>query len=245
MTILLDKTFLLMADCLRCNFMKDLINKIIIKPWGYEYLVYENEDVALWLLHIAAGQQTSMHCHPTKTTGLVLLAGIAELSFLADKKLIQAPEKQMIRRGLFHSTKAISPEGILMFEIETPNDKDDLIRLSDKYGRVSSGYEGVNHEVKKNNQCIWIDELDLVTIREYSIDNVKFTVEKSSSIDSINYKGDDDILIFLKGGLGKNVGGRSQLATMPGDIGRAGVVKKVAGEMDFLEKNTLILTVQN
>ena len=59
---------------------------VIDKPWGYEYLVYENQHVALWLLHIAQGQQTSMHCHPTKTTGLVLVQGEAELSFLADKK---------------------------------------------------------------------------------------------------------------------------------------------------------------
>ena len=26
---------------------------IVEKPWGYEYLAYENEDVALWALHIS------------------------------------------------------------------------------------------------------------------------------------------------------------------------------------------------
>jgi hypothetical protein len=31
------------------------------------------------LLHIKCGEKTSMHCHPTKTTGLVLLQGYAEL----------------------------------------------------------------------------------------------------------------------------------------------------------------------
>ena len=41
----------------------------------------------------------------------------------------------MIRRGLFHSTKAISDEA-LIFEIETPKDKHDLVRLNDSYGRA-------------------------------------------------------------------------------------------------------------
>ena len=50
------------------------------KPWGYEYLAYENENVGLWFLYIAPGQSTSMHCHPKKTTGLVLLDGEAEIS---------------------------------------------------------------------------------------------------------------------------------------------------------------------
>ena len=47
------------------------------KPWGYEYLAYENQKVALWLLYIKPNHQTSMHCHPLKTTGLTLLDGEA------------------------------------------------------------------------------------------------------------------------------------------------------------------------
>ena len=49
-------------------------NKIVDKPWGYEYLIYENNLVALWLLHIKPNQKTSLHCHPKKTTGRVLLS---------------------------------------------------------------------------------------------------------------------------------------------------------------------------
>ena len=36
----------------------------------------------------------------------------------------------MIRRGLFHSTKALSKDA-LIFEIETPKDKHDLVRLNE------------------------------------------------------------------------------------------------------------------
>jgi quercetin dioxygenase-like cupin family protein len=216
---------------------------VIDKPWGYEYLVYENQHVALWLLHIAQGQQTSMHCHPTKTTGLVLVQGEAELSFLADKKNIKAPEKQVIRRGLFHSTKALSPDGIFMFEIETPNDKNDLVRLSDNYGRASSGYETAAHERLKSEDCVWIEEPTNGQSNSYSAHGRDFTVECTNDMKALSKKLESDILIFLRGGLGKHVDGRRHLATIPGDVGRASIVKQVAHEMEFLEEDTLILTI--
>ena len=226
--------------------MKEVYNHrqvIVNKPWGYEYLMYENDQVAMWLLHIANGQQTSMHCHPIKTTGLVLLKGEAELSFLADKKLICASEKQMIGRGLFHSTKAVSDGGIFMLEIETPNDKNDLVRLSDEYGRADSGYETSDHEMTKTNECVWLEDPELNELHEYNVNGAKLTVERSNDIELLNKKNDNDIIVFLRGGLGKHIDGRKHLATMPGDVGRVGIVKKVAREMDFLEEHTTILTI--
>jgi len=50
-------------------------NAIVKKPWGYEYLAFENEYVAIWILHIIRKRKTSMHCHPRKKTGLILQAG--------------------------------------------------------------------------------------------------------------------------------------------------------------------------
>ena len=44
-------------------------NIVVNKPWGYEYLAYENEYVGLWFLHIEKDQETSLHCHPKKDTG--------------------------------------------------------------------------------------------------------------------------------------------------------------------------------
>jgi mannose-6-phosphate isomerase-like protein (cupin superfamily) len=216
---------------------------VVNKPWGYEYLMYENAQVALWLLHIRQGQQTSMHCHPIKTTGLVVLEGEAELSFLTDKKIVKAPEKQMIRRGLFHSTRAVSDGGIFMLEIETPNDKSDLVRLSDKYGRASNGYETSEHEHERTPECVWINEPAGGQQHDFAIDQIPFHVSSHSSLDFLDDLNDDNIIIFLKGGIGKHVDGRKHLATVPGDVGRVKVVRQVAREMEFLEENTLILTV--
>jgi hypothetical protein len=52
----------------------DFSKVIVKKPWGYEYLVYEGEDVAAWCLHIKKEHATSMHCHADKETVLIGLS---------------------------------------------------------------------------------------------------------------------------------------------------------------------------
>ena len=47
----------------------------------------------------------------------------------------------MIARGLFHSIKSLSKDGLLALEFETPVDKRDLVRFKDAYGRRSKSYE--------------------------------------------------------------------------------------------------------
>lgn len=60
----------------------DYSDVIVIKPWGYEFLIFENDWVAIWMLHIGRKRKTSMHPHPSKVTSLVLLSGEATCSHL-------------------------------------------------------------------------------------------------------------------------------------------------------------------
>ena len=69
--------------------MSNYNTNIVKKPWGYEYLAYENKHVALWFLYIKHTHSTSLHCHPSKTTGLILLDGKAEISFLNDTNKLE------------------------------------------------------------------------------------------------------------------------------------------------------------
>ena len=216
---------------------------VVRKPWGYEYLVYESEEVALWLLHIEKGKGTSLHCHPLKTTGLILLEGEAELGFIADSKIIKAPSKQMIRRGLFHSTTAISENGVLLLEIETPNDKQDLVRLVDNYGRSKHGYETKNEWTPKNDTHIWIEEPSTKETLTYKVNETVLLVTRISNITDFKEFHDEEIIMFLKGGIGKEIDGRNHLATVPVDVGIASIVKKVANEMEFCSNETIILRV--
>jgi mannose-6-phosphate isomerase-like protein (cupin superfamily) len=215
---------------------------IVRKPWGYEYLAYQNADVALWVLHIRQGERTSMHCHPTKSTGLVVLEGQAEINFIADSKILNAPSKQMIRRGLFHQTHALSEDGIIMFEVETPVDKDDLVRLHDAYGRKDAGYEGTDFELPKTEECLWLEN-PIGTPLEYKFNNRTIVLE--NAYDGIFEQYDEnEIMMFVKGGLIKNINSREHLVTVPGDVGQIKVVKQVAKEMDGFAKNSIVMVIK-
>jgi quercetin dioxygenase-like cupin family protein len=223
--------------------MSNHSKNIVKKPWGYEYLAYENENVGLWFLHIAQNQSTSMHCHPKKTTGLVVLDGEVEVSFLADKRQLKSLDKVMIRRGLFHSTKAISEQGALIFEIETPVDKQDLVRLNDRYGRVSKPYEDDSFEELKNDNCLWIQEPKLGEINTYQFANCTLKVETIDNISIINEKKDTDLLMFLTGGMVRVIDGTSHCVTIPGDVGFASIIKQVSEQLDGVLPETVLMTI--
>ena len=223
--------------------MSNYNKNIVKKPWGYEYLAYENENVGLWFLHIAQNQSTSMHCHPKKTTGLVVLDGEVEVSFLADKRQLTSLDKVMIRRGLFHSTKAISEQGALIFEIETPVDKQDLVRLNDQYGRVSKPYEDDTFEELKNDNCLWIEEPKLGEVNTYQFANCTLKVETIDDISIINKKDDTDLLMFLNGGMVRVIDGTSHCVTIPGDVGFTNIIKQVSEQLDGVFPGTILMTI--
>lgn len=123
--------------------MNDFFTK---KPWGFEYLLYSNDDVAIWHLCIDSYQETSLHSHPNKKTGLVVLDGAAKISFLGNENKLFYGEKIMIRQGVFHKTQSMTPHLLQLLEIENPVDKEDIIRLDDIYGRAGSTSMGESME---------------------------------------------------------------------------------------------------
>lgn len=219
-------------------------HNIVSKPWGYEYIVYQNEHVAMKLLHIRQGERTSLHCHPNKSTGLVVVGGVAEINFIADSRILTAPAKQMIRRGLFHQTHALSRGGILMLEIETPVDKDDLVRLKDNYGRKDSGYEGQQFELPKTEDCVWFDDPAPNQVSHFMLGSSAISIARVSDTQAFGNQHEDDIVIFLRGGLVKTIEGRDHMVTQPGDVGQVKVIQQVASEMDRFAPDTVIMVIR-
>ena len=210
---------------------------VVSKPWGYEYLAYQNDKVALWFLYIGHDQKTSMHCHPNKTTGLILLDGEAEISFLGDSFNLKHVSKTMIRKGLFHSTKATSKDGACVFEIETPVDKHDLVRLEDKYGREGSPYEDSTFEAPKQDDCLWIKDED----SDYKFSNCDIKVETIDDVNQFNQKKDDENIVFLDGGIED---GESNMVAQAGDVVTCAVIKRLIKLFPHIPNNTLIMTIK-
>jgi mannose-6-phosphate isomerase-like protein (cupin superfamily) len=217
-----------------------LKENVVIKPWGYEYLAYSNENVGIWILHLNENESTSMHCHTEKTTGLVVLDGSINLSFLADDLVLHKMDKKMIRRGLFHSSKSTSQGGSVLLEIETPNRKNDLVRLDDKYGRKLTPCE--SGQKSKLTDLIKFTTPKSFCSNAFYSKKCKFVIDNKPSSDVFLSKNDSDLIIFLRGGI---ISPTKQRVVIPGDIGFGKIVKTVFNKIPILAKDTLILTISH
>ncbi len=193
-------------------------NIVISKPWGYEYVVYRNKNnLSVTLLNIEHNKSTSLHCHPNKKSGFVLINGKAQFQLGLRKKnteIHSSPSKRMIARGLFHSIKSLSPKGLTILEFETPVDKNDLVRFRDNYGRVQQSYESKNNLKKLDSPTLKFN-LPKTGIRKYLINNIQINIENHRDFKKL-VKNDANTIFAILDGSVSDVKGRKILSY--GDI---------------------------
>jgi len=119
----------------------DFTDVTVLKPWGEEYLLFENSDAAIWILRIDPSGSTSLHAHPRKTTSLIVLGGRSGCETLGDAYTFGVLGAIILGRGVFHRSYNSAAEPLYLMEIESPVDKFDLVRHKDAYGREGRGYE--------------------------------------------------------------------------------------------------------
>ena len=119
----------------------DFRDVTVVKPWGEEYLLFENSDAAIWILRIDPAGSTSFHAHPRKTTSLIVLGGRSGCETLGAAYSFGMLEAIILGRGVFHCSFNTAQEPLYLMEIESPVDKFDLVRHKDAYGREGTGYE--------------------------------------------------------------------------------------------------------
>lgn len=134
----------------------DYKNKVCIKPWGHEFLVFNNKSVAIWHLVMNKGHSTSLHTHFKKDTFLMVISGCAKIGLIDNKSIVlNTMESVLIPRYKFHSISSFSDQMTLLeMEIFTQgltfSDKNDLLRLDDQYKRKPVGYESSVSVVTEN-----------------------------------------------------------------------------------------------
>jgi len=171
------------------------------KPWGEEYLVCRTESAALWCLSLNKNTSTSFHCHPLKRTGYVVLNGNVNIEFMSSNRNLSTGEFINFRQGLFHKTTALS-ERALILEIESPDNKADLLRLEDSSGRKSSTLEIPVEQLNQNKKLPFFaafNELlncgSKVQIFEITLSLVKFSSFKDVKDKSVG----NNFLMLLHG----------------------------------------------
>ena len=220
-------------------------NRIVFKPWGHEYVVYRYKDIlSVTLLNINPGKSTSLHCHPTKKTGFVLLDGKALIQlglWKSERKIYRSPSKLMIRTGLFHSIKCISKKPLLALEFETPINKNDLVRFNDKYGREKKPYEQGKKFSKLNKDKKFFKMSKFREKKKYLFGKTVVKLEVHKNFKKLVTEKDNTIFAVLNGNVcNKN----KQKILSPGDIIRTGTFKKLA-QVFKIHKKLAVLKINN
>ena len=221
--------------------------EIIGKPWGWEFTLLQTGSVLASYLHIKKGFSTSLHCHPKKRTGYVVLEGDVEVEFLSDVRIFSSGDRVNFRPGLFHKTRATNQDCIVL-ELESPPNKEDLLRLEDSSGRTESMYEKndamISGELLQTYKSL-LSKLDgnaqndlFARIGKLAISRVKTNLNTL-----LNSESQDTIICLLDGVIFANEKYLSQepgVIVNAGDVTSIGVLQRMRnilsldGEFDFL-----------
>ena len=145
-------------------------------------------------------------------------------------------DKIHIFRARFHSSHAQADS--FLFEVEAPEDKEDLVRLDDEYGREEKGYEGKEsfHERNDTHFCLKSPtqnpKTDLIhgcLLRHIEVLN----------IDQLTAFTSKDYIVFTKGGVVTRLGKK---ILWPGDIADGQTLGRIAPKFST-EPNTSILHI--
>ena len=219
-------------------------NRLVIKPWGSEYTIYKNSNrLAITFLNIKHKQKTSLHCHPIKKTGFIILKGTAKVQIGLYKSNIKeyGPLSRLVfRPGLFHSLEATSKGGVNALEFETPVNKKDLIRFKDEYGREKKPYEGVKYTRRINSKLIKFAKPKYGKSQKCKINNLEISLEVHKDFKHLIKKNDNSVSAILNG---KIIDSKKQNVICHGEIVKTKTLKKLS-EVFKIDKFLTILRVK-
>lgn len=217
-------------------------NRVINKPWGEEYNIFRNKKkIAITYLKIKKGFATSLHCHPKKKTGFLILKGTAEVQIGIYKKNIKKYKSMSIlvlRPGLFHRIKASNNANLYALEIENPYLKNDLIRMQDNYGRNKKGYESLKNSraLTKNDPIFKIPNLN--EKKRYELNDIKIDISYYKNFKSLKSYDDRSISIILDG---KIVDQNNKTVITTGEIVKSYTLKQLT---NYFKINNQILLLK-
>ena len=212
------------------------MNYYVPKPWGREYICWESEDCAIWVLEINENKSTSFHCHTEKNTGLVVLEGTVNLKLINSEYNFKALEKINIFRGRFHQSTAVGGNAV-MIEVEAPVNKKDLIRWEDSNGRKNSLYEIEKVIFENTENIIQLGNKEIHT-KTQIYRNLTLNIYSPEEYNLSNKK--HSLYILLAGAIVEN----NERIVIPGDAMSKEVLTKILARFT-LTKDALLLAIRH
>lgn len=117
--------------------MTDHVPEWTPKPWGGELLLRKTEQYAVKVLHLQSGCRTSLQYHRVKQETMFPGSGRVMLEVHCDGVTRIEPLTQavLVRPGTVHRLIAESDSDVV--EV-SGTELDDVVRIEDDYGRVTS-----------------------------------------------------------------------------------------------------------
>jgi len=216
--------------------------KIVKKPWGFEYTIFRNlNKLAITYVNILPKKQTSLHCHPSKKTGFIILSGKAKVQigiYKSNTKIYSPSSFLMIRSGLFHSLECVTKEPLIALEFETPADKKDLVRFKDLYGRQSKPYESLN-KAQINNSLVFFKKPKKNKSYRYLFNDLEILIENYKNYKKIFKNSNNSISAIIDG---KIVNNKGKQVIGCGEIVKTQALKKLSNKFK-IHKNIILMKV--
>ena len=118
--------------------MRPLLPTHIERPWGYFDEFITNTPCTVKIITVNAGESLSLQYHMQRSEFWVILKGNGFVTIGDTKTEAHGGDRFHVDIHTNHRAEGGS-EPLVFLEISTGNfDEDDIVRIDDKYGRVSS-----------------------------------------------------------------------------------------------------------
>lgn len=114
--------------------------RFFAKPWGFECLRLRNRHFDIWELFINPQSSTSSHIHVKKDALMLVIKGDVILATTGQKNNLSIGDFRIFKRGTVHQIINATDKIAHILEIESPPNRDDLLRIHDSYGREGLPY---------------------------------------------------------------------------------------------------------
>ena len=205
----------------------------------------EIKKIAITYLKLKKGFSTSLHCHPIKKTGFLILKGVAEVQIDIYKKNIKKYPKisiLVLRPGLFHRIKANNKSDLFALEIENPYIKNDLVRMKDNYGRRLKGYESLKSSRKLIKKDLLFEIPKKTKKNNYILNNVNIEISYYKDFKRFKSFDDKSVSIILDG---KIVSDKRKTVITAGEIVKSFTLKQLSQYFRIDNKLLLLKASKN
>lgn len=108
------------------------------KPWGREEILEENQRYVVKRITILAKSKLSLHLHEKRHETIVAIAGFIKVEFFDHtgqrERYLRPGDFMVIPPKMIHRLITLDEESVAIST--STSEKNDLVRLSDDYGRV-------------------------------------------------------------------------------------------------------------